>query len=349
VSLIVGILFCIFRHFDKCGGKDSRDSGYSTAERNLTKTFIIIFGLLQITLIGVGCYGNSQFEPGFTAFFNQASSEAQMQSNLITSVFPRLQNITARTSNVAAVADFDNDGHLTTDQALAGKTYIVGNDIFRLAILGVSYALVAIVSLMGAVAAIFNLPKVSMFAANLGFLTMFVVWVNFAVHFPASVAMSDVCYDVIVSPLEAKIEQRIADGGQYGGLDFVLHCPDYNNTLLTNAWANDLIIENIMLQDMAVNNTNGTVTENETLTYNLLELQIDELANIQADLLFAGQCRWLLYVFAPLQTSLCGSTLTGLVIVWASSFVQSLFLIFFILLAIMGYKRFSSQEDDGFF
>jgi len=349
VSLIVGILFCIFRHFDKCGGKDSRDSGYSTAERNLTKTFIIIFGLLQITLIGVGCYGNSQFEPGFTEFFNQASSEAQKQSDLIESIFPRLQNITARTSNVQAVGDFDNDGHITTDRVLAGKTYIVGNDIFRIAILGVSYALVAIVSILGGVAAIFNLPKVSMFAANLSFLTMFVVWVNFAVHFPASVAMSDVCYDVVVSPLEAKIEQRIADGGQYGGLDFVLHCPDYNSTLGTNAWANQLIIESIIKQDMAVNNTNGTITQNETMTYNFLEFQIEELANVQADTLFAGQCRWLLYVFAPLQTSLCGSTLTGLVIVWACSFVQSIFMIIFTFLAIMGYKRFSSQEDDGFF
>jgi len=188
-----------------------------------------------------------------------------------------------------------------------------------------------------------------MFAANLTFLTMFVVWVNFAVHFPASVAMSDVCYDVVVSPLEAKIEQRIADGGKYGGLDFVLHCPDYNNTLLTNDWAIELINDTMTQQNNTLQQPNGTLTQNDTDIYNQLQSQIDELANIQADTLFAGQCRWLLYVFAPLQNSLCGSTLTGLVIVWACSFVQSIFLIFFTILAIMGFKRFSAQEDDGFF
>jgi len=290
------------------------------------------------------------FAPGLANFFSSVEQETPAQVALLKSIEPRLVAITNRTNLKGYVAAMTGDGNATEDITNSAKSLIGDNDSARLSVLGITYGFIALAGLLGVIAAIGNIPRLSMGSAGLGFFAIFLCWINFSIHFPVSVMVSDLCYDLKVTTLDGIISNRTAAiRNPIAAINLVVHCPNVNNSIRTYGWAQQLINESMVSQNNIVILSGGNLTLNDSINYNLLENQINELGLIQQDVVFVRDCRWMEFVFDPVSDPICGDNLTGLVYIWASSFVHSILLIPFVILAIVGFKRFTKVDAGAFF
>lgn len=131
-----------------------------------------------------------------------------------------------------------------------------------------------------------------MVAGCLGFFAMFLVWFSFSVHFPISVIVADLCYDIevvsllswcllffLLTPssffvfLKYSINQRLIDrvnmNGTYGALDDIAHCTDFNNTLESIIYTKSLENQTLIAINQTTNATEKSDLEGQ-LQVNLL-------------------------------------------------------------------------------
>jgi len=351
LAIFVGISFCCCRYFcDLCGGKEPRDSGYSKAERNVVKALLIIDVLLFVALIVIGCIGNAAFAPGLNNFFANVEAGTPDQAALLRSIEPRLLSVTNRTNLKGYVSALTGDANQTEASTESAKSVIGSNDAIRLSVLGITYGIIALAGLLGVIAAIANIPRLSMLAAGFGFFAFFLCWLNLAIHFPVSVMVSDLCYDIKVKTLDGIIQTRTDRiSNPDGAINLLIHCPNVNNSIRTYGWAQQLINESMVAQVALLTADGGNLTLNDSLEYNRLESQINFLAVIQQDVLFIRDCRWLEYTLNPIADDICDKYLNGLIYIWGVSVTHSLLLIPFIVLAIVGFKRFTKVDAGAFF
>jgi len=188
-----------------------------------------------------------------------------------------------------------------------------------------------------------------MIMAYVSFFAIFGLWVNIAVHFPVSIAISDVCYDAIDYGIENRLNDRNNSLGQnYGVLSDIMDCASWNNSNRTYGYALELQ-QTAMSEQQAILNQ-SVISANDSERYAQLQAQIEILEGVEVDSLYVRNCQWILTVLdQPITNEICGSRLNGIVIVWAASFVLSLLLIPYTVFGIMGYKRFGKPKDEGFF
>jgi len=353
VSLIAAVSFCCCRYYlDLCGGIEAKESGYSVRERVLVKVFIFILAVFLMVIIIAGLIGNTQFDPGLKTFFDNLQNESEIQATIIESIQPRLLEVDYNQTMLKGfVAAVNYTASTTVQDGQKGRNYLTETDSGRLAILGLSFGCVIIAILTGCIAAIFNLPKLSMITAFLSFFGIFLLWINVALHLPVSMVVADVCYDTIDVTIQVRLAERITDQGtnySNSALDGICYCGGWDNLNKTYGYAEDLRLQYLEQQQGIENQS--SISQNDIQTYYDLQSKIDILESVEEDSLYVRDCDWLLAVFDPVQDKMCGEQLSGIVLIWASSFVLSILLIPYTIFAIMGFKRFSRVVvDDGFF
>jgi len=354
IGLIAGGCFCCCRYYlDLCGGLEPNPDGYSNRQRNILKLLLFINSAFIIAMILLGIVGNSNFAGAINLFVNQLDTEAQKEKTVIESIQPRLDQVNYNRTELRAFVDLVTSGGASTIQnSETGKTYLSDNELYRLLILGFTYAFALLAIVMGVVSAIFSQGRISIATAFLCFWCIFMFWFNISIHFTGSVLMADLCYDIVEVTIEVRLQERIdSQGKDYGGIDSILHCIDWTNTQRTYEWADELIGDatnsSLLILQKSIN---GTATVNDTANYNKMQSDIMLLQGTELDILYVRDCRWLLPVFEPIQPQICGSQLSGIIIIWATSFVCSLLFIIQTVFQVMGLKRFpKSNSDTGFF
>jgi len=298
----------------------------------------------------LGIIGNSLFAPGINVLATQVETEGQKESDLVKGIEPRLQAISEnRTDLRGYVHALSHQYQETLDKSEAGRNYVANNDLYRLLILGFCYAIILVSILLTIIAAIFNMSTPAMISAFIGIFSFFMVWFVLAVHFPVSVLVSDFCNDVVQVTVEARVDELGKDQGEIystSGMNDLCFCASWHHANDTFYWAEELKQEAEQRQEQILNSTSPSNSSSE---YNMLTQEIQTLDLIQIDTLYVRDCRWLLPALNPLKNSVCGDNLSGVVLIWATSFVLSVFLIPWIIMNIMGFKRFPVFVDDGFF
>jgi len=276
---------------------------------------------------------------------NAVTPQAQIVSDLAVSIQPRLEQINANRTALRGFVPFvARIGGDTTDAAKNTKSYIAENNLWRVVLLGFTWTLVLVTCIMLVTASLTNIAKLSMMAAFVGFITMFMLWVTMALHFSLSMVLADFCYDIVEFPLEGRVQERAdSQGLNYGGMDDICSCPGSNGWKFVNeTYGFALELENDTMTQLKTTPQNST-------EYVALLNNIPLLQQIQADCVYLRDCRWILPALQPLGKNMCGKFLEGAVAVWATSFVIWLLMIPFVILGILGFKRFPVFVDEGFF
>jgi len=338
---LVGLCFCMFRwSFDLCGSVHPNRGGYSPKERRIVKIMVFVMGLLMLPMIVLCAVGNERFAPLIDNFVDNLQDRAQVQYDLIAPIYPALLEVNETETLRYEPADIVNAGaNNTLKNADNGESYIRDNNLYRLIIFGFVIGFLCLVVILGTAGAIFNVHGLSLFVGLFSFFVLFLVWVNISIHFSLSVVVADVCYDVYDYTIPRRMDDRYNDNGTYGGLNDFIRCVSFDNTQITIGLAQELMQQNI---DYLNSTTNSTLAAQYQYNIDLMNSTIYRLNDVL-------NCTWVETVFTPIQSEMCDKNLTGVIYVWASSFVLSILLIPMIILNIMGWKRFRRQDGGGFF
>jgi len=163
-------------------------------------------------------------------------------------------------------------------------------------------------------------------AASAGALGMFFMWFVFALHFPISAVVSDMCYDISVYTIPKRLQDRVNNNGTFGGLNSITMCPSFVSS-------NDALTLVTTLINQYSNPPNQTVLS----ILNITKIECEEVK----------MCDWLISAWEPLENDVCGKPFTGLVLIWVGCVINSILLIPLTVLSIIGSKRF--QTTEGFY
>jgi len=340
LSGIVGIVYCCLR-FVCWKEEEEKGEEPNRTDRIRIVVIFIVFSLIFLAMIIIGLIGNSYFQPAMTNFFNSVYQESITEKARIDLFQPIFDSINYNlTQSMGFVAALNSYGQITINSALNGKNDVGDNNIWRLVILGITYGVVGIIIILSNLGIILKNGKLSLAAGIIGFLAMFLTWINFGIHFPFSVVVADMCYDIEEYGIQQRLDDRLATNGtNYGGLNDLLACPSWRDSFLTYEYT--FVLENNIQIEI-----DGTSNETQISEY---QSQINLLTAIRPIAYNLTECEWIVDVLNPYGNLMCGNYLNGLVIIWASNFVIFVFLIPYTVFAIKGYRILDGKDRDGFF
>lgn len=301
--LLFGIVFCVCRKCcNCCGGKVASEGcccmkrdydgepihrTYTTCERTWVRLGMIFVVASMAGIAVMGWVGNSEFSTAFGNIFDTVISALQSTLTQIQNLensFTNLINLTSLLSVSTGInkSSFDSlnsavNSIISTVQGM--KTSALSYDSYRSIAINALLAFCVFVALFGALGALFGCGWPACILAVLGFLSAFLSWIAFAIHFPISVFLGDMCTTV-----DAYITERTAcennnnalaaqgkntvdctsptytPDGQY--LNQIIQCvsPSTSQTITIDQWQNMAILLAFRAQSSADYNATAPAT-----------------------------------------------------------------------------------------
>lgn len=227
IFLITGVLFCLFRLCGCCGGCKAshglccgtpfnmeEGDGYTKAQWIIPTILLILCFILILACFIIGLVGNGQVTSSLTGFKDATIGEANDFINTLISVNSSLVALQLRSQAIAATDNnFNNTlpdlsqvvsqlssaiqaGTTFTNEANNYANMVFQYDGYREKVMQGVYWTTLILTAAGVAGAIFGLGALSIILGIVGWLTMFINWVLFGIHYPIANLIADLCIAV---------------------------------------------------------------------------------------------------------------------------------------------------------